>query len=115
MEKEVGRVSSLDGLQLFARLEANGLTWRNINLLPCARVTPDACLARPNIEDAKAAEFDSAAATQGALHAFKNRFHSLFGLSARYVCTADNRVHDVELDHARLLPAQMEAYANTGT
>ena len=105
----------LDRLQLFAWLEPNGLTRRNINLLTGARVTADSRLARLDVEDAEAAEFDPAAAAQGTLYRFKDRLHSLLGLSARYVRTGDNCVHDVELDHATP-PAckKREGYANTG-
>src|SRR5437588_11688814 len=91
----------LDRLQLFAWLEANGLTRRNINLLTGARVTADARLARLDVEDAEATEFDPPAAAQSTLYRFNDRLHSLLGFSARYVRTGDNRIHNVELDHAR--------------
>src|SRR5690242_13386437 len=94
---------SLDRLQLFARLETNRLTRRNINLLARAGVTANACFARFHVEDTEATKLDSATAAQCTFHCFKNRLHSLLGLSARYVGTADNRVHNIELDHARLL------------
>src|SRR5205085_2625101 len=92
----------LDRLQLFTRLETDRLTRRDIHFLARARIPTDTCFAWLHVENSEAAEFDAAAAAQGALHTFKNSFHGLFGLSARYVRAVYNRVHDVELDHARL-------------
>jgi hypothetical protein len=90
-------------LQLFTWLETNCLAWRDIYLLAGARVAADTRLAGLDVEDAEAAELYPAAPAQGVLHAFKDRFYGLFGFRARYVCTGDDRVHDIELDHARLL------------
>jgi hypothetical protein len=107
-------VPSLNRLQLFARLEADGFARRDIDFLTGARVATDARLARLDVEDAETAEFDPASASQGGLQRFKNGFNSLFGLRACYACAGDDCVHDVELDQARLL-LKTEAYANTRT
>jgi len=99
----VGEPRCLDRLQLFAGLEADCFARGNINFLTGAGVATDARLARLDVEDAETAEFDPASAAQGGLQSFKNGFHGLFGLRARYAGTGDDCVYDVELDHARLL------------
>ena len=99
----LGGLINVYRLQFFARLETYRLTRRDVNFLTRAGVAADACFARLDVEDAEAAEFDPTAAAHGAFHGFKDRFHSLFGLRARYIRTTDHCVHDVELDHARLL------------
>src|SRR5579864_2342986 len=97
--------TSVDGLQLLARFEAHRFARRNGNLSASARVTPDAGLARSDIEHTEPAQFNAITLGERPLHAPENCFHGQFGLGLRDSCLVDHFVDDVELDHRRFSPA----------
>ena len=90
----------VDGLQLFAGLEADGFAGRNVDLCAGARVTADAGFARADVEDAESAEFDAIALGESLFHALKDDFHCALSLSLGDASPCDDFVDDVELDHA---------------
>ena len=53
---------SVDGLEFFAGLEADGFARRNVDFGAGARVAADAGFAGAHVEDAEAAQFDAVAA-----------------------------------------------------
>src|SRR5487761_2341554 len=61
-------------LQFLAGLKAHCLARRDRDLGAGTRVASDAGLARAHVEDSEAAQLNSLAAPQGALHAFKDGF-----------------------------------------
>lgn len=72
--------SLLQGLQFLAGLEPNSLARRDGNFGSRAGVPADARLARPDIENPKAAQFDPLPLGKRPLHALENRFHRHLGL-----------------------------------
>ena len=65
--KLVRFLGSLEALEFFAGLKADGFAWRNIDFFPGAGIAADAGLARLDAENAKAAELDALAAAEGLL------------------------------------------------
>jgi hypothetical protein len=90
-------------LEFFARLEADGFARRDADFFTGAWVAADAGFAGLDAEDAEAAEFDALAAAESLLQGIENRFHGLLGFGAADESLCDNRIHDVQLDHTRLL------------
>jgi hypothetical protein len=90
-------------LEFFAGFEADGFAGRDADFFAGARVAADASFAGLDAEDAEAAEFDALAAAESLLKGFEDRFDSLLGFGAADESFGDNRVHDVQLDHTRLL------------
>ena len=92
-----------DALEFFAGFEADGFAGGDAYFFAGARVAADAGLARFDAEDAEAAEFDALAAAESLLQGIKNRFDGLLGFGAADESLGDNRIHDVQLNHTRLL------------
>jgi hypothetical protein len=83
IEKAPGReLLSVEHVQLFTGLETHSLTRRDAHLRTGPGIASNAGLARANIEDAKAAQFNALALGQSALQGFEHRVHSGFGLVA---------------------------------
>src|SRR5271165_1261086 len=78
-----GRLVAVEDVQFLARLEANSFTRRNRHFGSGARVSADARLAGPHVEDAEAAQLDAVAVCQGLLKALKNCVDRSFCLHAR--------------------------------
>src|SRR4051812_46352588 len=57
------------GLQFFSGLEADSLAWGNIYFRSGARIAADSGLARSDVENAEAAQFDTIALFERFLHA----------------------------------------------
>jgi len=93
---------SLERLQFLARLEPHRLAGRDADFLASARIASDTCLARADIEHAKAAQLDAFPFAESALHGFEDGFDCLFRLCAGYSGLVYYRVHDIELDHTSL-------------
>src|SRR5438477_5934126 len=94
--------SSIDRLQLFARLEAHRLARRNGNFRPSTRVAPDSGLARAYVKHSKAPQLNAIALGERLLHALKNGFDRQLSLGLGNTSFVDHFVDDVELDHERL-------------
>src|SRR3954466_9556867 len=92
---------SVDGLQFFARLEANGLAGRNADLCACARVATDTSFARTHVEDAEAAEFDAVALGERFLHGLEDGLNGHLGFCLGDAGLGHHFVDDIELDHVR--------------
>jgi hypothetical protein len=92
-----------DALELFAGFEADGFAGRDADFFAGARVAADAGLSRLDAEDAEAAEFDALAAAESLFQRIENGFDGLLGFGAADESLRDNRIHDVQLDHTRLL------------
>ena len=106
MERGVGLsrfFRGFDALEFFAGFEADGFAGGNADFFSGARVAADAGFAGLDAEDAEAAEFDALAAAESLLKRIKNRFDSLLGFGAADESFGYNRIHDVQLDHTRLL------------
>src|SRR5271163_1350077 len=85
-------------MELFARLEADGLARGDRNLSAGARIAPDPRLARAHIEDAESAQFNPVAGGQGFLQTVEDRVDRGFRLVARQAGPLDHIVDDVLLD-----------------
>jgi hypothetical protein len=95
-------------LEFFAGFEADGFAGRDADFFAGARIATDAGFARLDTEDAEAAEFDALATAESLFQGFENGFDGLLGFSAADERFGDNRIHDVQLNHTRLLlPRQM--------
>jgi hypothetical protein len=101
--RPLGLLGVFDPLEFFAGLEANGFARGDVDFFAGARIAADTGLARLDAEDAEAPELDTLAAAESLLERFENRFDSLLGFSAADESLGDNRIHDVQLDHKRLL------------
>src|SRR5579863_9000552 len=87
----------LQRLQFLARLEADGLPWRDRHFGTSARVAANARLARTHIEDSKATQLDPLPLGQCAFHTFENGFDGHFGLGLGDTSAIHNFIDNVEL------------------
>jgi len=92
----------LQRLQFLARLESNGFSGRNANLLAGARIASDAGLSRAHIEHTEAAQLDSFAFAERFLHGIENSFDGLLGLGSAHAGLVHNGIHDIKFNHANL-------------
>jgi hypothetical protein len=90
-------------LELFAGFEADGFAWGDADFFAGTRVATDAGFAGLDAEDAEAAEFDALAAAESLFQGIENGFDGLLGFGAADESLGDNRIHNVQLDHTRLL------------
>jgi dCTP deaminase len=88
-------------VQLFTGLEADCFTGGDADFSPGAGVTADAGFARPDAEDAEAAEFDAIAAGEGVFQPFEHCIHGGFRLGPRQACPLDDVVDNILLDQSR--------------
>ena len=91
-----------DALEFFAGFEADGFAGGDADFFAGAGIAADAGFAGLDAEDAEAAEFDALAAAERLLQRFENSFNGLLGFGAADVRGGDDRIHDVQLDHAIL-------------
>jgi hypothetical protein len=92
--------SLTDGLQILTRLEAYGPSRCNRDLLPRARITTDACLARTHGEHAEATQFNTVALDKRMAHAVEDRVDGGFGLIARQAGPLDDTLNQILFDQA---------------
>ncbi len=85
-------------VQLLARLESHSLPRRNAYLGAGPRVAPDPRLPRPNAENAKSAQLNPVACSQGLLQSFKYRVNCCFGLRSRQAGALNNVMDEILLD-----------------
>jgi hypothetical protein len=93
---------ALKALEFLPGLEADSFAGRNVDFFTGAGIAADTGLARLDAEDAEATELDALAAAEGLLKRFENGFDGLLGLGTADVRRADDRVHDVQLNHTSL-------------
>src|SRR5512146_2251347 len=95
-------VSSLlvDGVQLLAGLEADGLARWNVDFGAGTRIAADAGLARTDVEDAETAKLDAIALRKCLFHRLEDDFHRALGLRLGDAGPAHDFVDNIELDHA---------------
>ena len=93
---------SVDQVELFSWLEADGLAWSDGDLRAGARIAADAGLARSDVEDSKAPQLDAFPSRQRLLQALKDSVDCGLGLVARKAGPLDDPVHDVLLDQGIL-------------
>ena len=91
-----------DSLQLFAGLEAHGLSRRDIHFFTSARIAANPGFARLHAKNTKAPELNTLTATERVFQRFKNGFHGLLGLRAADIRGCYDSIYEVELDHVRL-------------
>ena len=88
----------IEQMKLFARLEANGFSRRDGDFSAGARVAPDAGLARPDVENPKAAQFDAITGGKRLFQALKNGINSRFRFVTRQPRPVDHLVNNVLFD-----------------
>ena len=98
--------SLLQRLQLFPWLKAYCFPGRNCHLRASPRVTSDAGLSRPDIEDPKTPKFDVLALTERSFHRLEDGLHGHLGLGLCDASFVDDFVDDVELDQKGLLGSE---------
>jgi hypothetical protein len=97
------KADDLNGLKVFARLEAHRFPGWNTHFFAGSRIAANARLARPDVEHAKTAQLDPVAFCQGILHGLKYGFHGNLGLGLGESSAVNNLVHDIVFNHADLL------------
>ena len=97
-----GLLFAVLALKLLARLEAHGLSRRNVDFFPGAGIPADSRFAGLHAEYTKAAEFDALTAAKRLLQRLENGLDSLLGLGAADVCGGHYRVYQIQLNHAIL-------------
>jgi hypothetical protein len=90
-------------LEFFTGFEADGFARWDADFFACAGVAADAGFAGLDAENAEAAEFDALAAAESLFQGIEYGFDGLLGFGTADESFGDNRIHDVQLDHARLL------------
>jgi hypothetical protein len=100
-------------LEFLAGFETHGFARRDANLLPGARVSANAGLARLHVEYTEAAELDAFSAPERVFHGFEDGFHRLLGFRSSDIGFLYDSVHDVELDHTSL-PLQRKPMLDRG-
>ena len=86
-------------MELFAGLEANGLTRCDRDFCTGARVSTDAGFPRFHGKDSEAAQFDAVSLHERSFHAVEDGIDSCFGLGARQSGAFDNPLYQVLLNH----------------
>ena len=92
----------LEGLQVFAWLEAHGFSGRDVHFRTSPRVPADAGLSWFDGKHAKAAQLDPIIGLEGVFHAIENGIDCLLCF-----CLTDSRplhdlIHKIEFDHWNL-------------
>jgi len=88
-----------DFAQALARLEANRLARRDLDLDAGLRIATDAAFAIPDLEDPEAAELDASLVEKRLLHRLQDCRDGIGRLHPRYVDSLRHAVDDICLDH----------------
>ncbi len=91
----------IEGMQFLARLEANSFARCDADFGPGTGIAPDAGLARPYAENAKAAELNAVAFSQSLLKPFKYSVDSGFRFGPRQAGTLYDVMNDILFDQCR--------------
>ena len=92
-------------VQFFARLETDGLSGSDADFSAGTGVSSNACFARLDVEDAKAAEFDAVVCSERLLHGFEDGVDGGFCLDAGQSGTVNDALNEVLLDQWGRLPS----------
>jgi hypothetical protein len=90
---------SVEDLEVFAGLEADGFAWGDADLGAGTGIAADAGLAGLDGKDAKTAQFDAVAVGEGLLHGFKDGVDGGLCLGAGKAGTLYHPLNEVLLDH----------------
>ena len=93
------RLTLLQRLQVFAGLEAYGLSGRDVYFRTGTRVPADAGFPRFHRKHAKAAQLDPIVGLEGVLHAIEDRIDRLFRFRLAYSRPLNDLIHKIEFDH----------------
>ena len=93
-----GSAACVEGVQLFAGLEADGFAGGDANLSAGARVAADAGFAGADAEDAEAAQLDALAGGQGLLEALEYGVHGCLGFGAGQARALNHMMNNILLD-----------------
>ena len=94
----VSGCTGIQGVKLFARLEANGLARRDADFRSGPGVAANARLAGPDAEDAEAAQFNAVAGCQSLFEALKDGVHGGFRFGAGQPGALNDVMNDILLD-----------------
>jgi hypothetical protein len=97
------RVASSESLKFLAGLETHRFAGRDAYFLAGARISADASLARAHVEHTEAAQLNSLAFAERALHGSKDGFDSLLRLGPAHAGLVNNGIYDIQLNHTSLL------------
>lgn len=95
-------MDSVEQVQVFPWLEANGPARLDWDLRSGAWISSNSGFTGANAEHAKSAQFDSVSRCQGIFHALEHRIDSCFRLNARQACPIRNFVHHILFNQANL-------------
>jgi hypothetical protein len=88
----------VEGVQLFARFEADGFARGDVDFSACAGIAADAGFAGADAEDAKTAQLNAIACGQCLFEALEDRVDCCFSFSPWQACPLDDVMHDILLD-----------------
>ena len=100
--EEGGTTNLLQRLKFLSGFKANSLPGRDRHFGSRSGIASYARFARADIENTKAAKFDTLSLRQRPFHALKNGFHSHFGFGLRDAGPVHNFINDIELDQDNL-------------
>src|SRR5262249_50770184 len=89
----------LNGLQFLAGLEADRFAGRDANFFTGTRIASDAGLARLDVENPEAPQFNPLATSQSRFQSVEHSLYGVFSLCARHAGIGDHRVHYIQLYH----------------
>lgn len=99
-EPRAAACALLKSLQLLPGLKPHCLPRRNGDLGPGAGIPADTRFARPDVEDAEAAEFDALSTGERSLHTLKDGFHGHLRFRFGDAGAIHHFVDNIELDQA---------------
>jgi hypothetical protein len=91
----------IEGVQLFAGLEANGFAGGDADLGAGAGITADAGFTGANAEDTESAEFDAVTGGKSGFETFKDGIDGSLGLGSRQACPFYHVMDNILLDQCR--------------
>jgi hypothetical protein len=92
----------LQRLQVFARLEPHGFSWRDVDFRTRPGIPADAGLSRFNREHTESAQLDPVIGLQGVFHAIEDGVYRLFRFCLADSRTLNDLIHKIEFDHWNL-------------
>jgi hypothetical protein len=93
--------TQLKRLQVFARLESDCLTGRNVYFGSRSRVSPNAGLSRLDGEYSKTPQFNPIVGFQRIFHTVEDRIYSLLGFGFADACSFHDLINKIQLDHGQ--------------
>jgi hypothetical protein len=93
--------TQLQGLQVFAGLEPDGFSGRNVHFGTGSWVSSDSGLSRLYGENAKPAQLNAIVGFKCVFHAIEDRIDCLLGLGFADACSLNDLVYKIQLDHGQ--------------